>query len=111
MSADLTYLKNITNDDPQLIREMIEIFAKQVEEYTKEIKEIYKGARWNDLSRLAHKVKSSLAIMGMNDLSNRMKELELLAGEERDQDRYHEYIDEFVRESNEAVKELIKKEL
>jgi len=111
MSADLTYLKNITNDDQQLIREMIDIFARQVKEYTREIKEIYQDARWKDLSKLAHKVKASLAIMGMSELSNRMKELEILAGEGREQERYHEFIDQFIRESNKAVKELINREL
>ena len=110
MITDLTYLKNITNDDPHLIREMINIFTRQIEEYTLEIREIYQDARWMDLSRLAHKAKSSLAIMGMNELSARMKELELLAGEGKEPGRYHEYIERFIRESNQAVKELKKKE-
>jgi HPt (histidine-containing phosphotransfer) domain-containing protein len=111
MSVDLTYLKNITNDDPELIREMIDIFVRQIKEYTREIKEICKDGRWKDLSRLAHKVRSSLAIMGLSDLSSRMKELEILAGEGREQERYHEYVNQFVSESNQAVKELLRKEL
>ena len=110
MITDLTYLKNITNDDPHLIREMINIFVRQIEEYTHDIREIYQDARWVDLSRLAHKAKSSLAIMGMNELSDRMKELELLAGEGREPGCYLEYIDRFIRESNQAVKELKIKE-
>jgi HPt (histidine-containing phosphotransfer) domain-containing protein len=110
MLTDLTYLKNITNDDQHLIREMINIFVKQIEEYTHDIREIYQDARWMDLSRLAHKVKSSLSIMGMNELSDRMKELEMLAGEGKEPGRYHEYVDQFIRESNQAVKELKKKE-
>jgi HPt (histidine-containing phosphotransfer) domain-containing protein len=111
MIADLTYLKEITNGDQQIIREMIDIFARQVEEYTREIQDIYHEARWKDLSKLAHKAKSSLAIMGMSELANRMKELELLAGEGKEPGRYHEYIKRFVSEANQAVKELVNGEV
>ena len=106
MIADLTYLKNMTDDDPKLIREMIEIFTRQVDEYSFEFQSLYNKKKWTDLSRLAHKVKSSLAIMGMNDLSDKMKELEVLAEKEKDINRYQAIIQQFIIESKKAVKEL-----
>jgi len=106
MITDLTYLKNMTDGDTVLIREMIDIFAKQVMEYTDQMKDLYQQSDWPGLSRLAHKAKSSLAIMGMKDMAGKMKELEILAREGKEVDQYSRYIAEFIDECQAAVDEL-----
>jgi len=106
MITDLTYLKSMTDGDTTLIREMIDIFAKQVIEYTEQMKDLYEHSNWIELSRLAHKAKSSLAIMGMKAMSGKMKELEILANEGKQVNKYSQYIDEFIHECHAAVEEL-----
>jgi len=96
----------MTDGDSILIKEMIDIFAKQVIEYTGQMKDLYEHSNWHELSRLAHKAKSSLAIMGMKEMSGKMKELEILARDGKQVNRYPQYIDEFINECHAAVEEL-----
>jgi HPt (histidine-containing phosphotransfer) domain-containing protein len=58
------------------------------------------------LGMLAHKAKSSVAIMGMSDLATILKTLELQAKEGKEIEKYQSYIDRFKNDTTEAVKEL-----
>lgn len=101
----------MTDGNVELIREMIDIFTQQVKEYSMQMTDLLRRSEWTELSRLAHKAKTSLAIMGMKDLSDKMKELETLARDGNEVDSYSDYIDNFIRECKEAVNELNKSEL
>lgn len=106
MITDLTYLKNMTDENPELIQEMINIFTGQIDEYIGEMNSLYGLKNWNGLSRLAHKAKSSVAIMGMANLAEMLKEFELNAKDQLHIDKYPEYIHRFTVDCNTACKEL-----
>lgn len=106
MRTDLNYLKTMSNGDPALIREMIEIFNKQVYELSKEMQDLLEKKDYESLGKVAHKAKTSVAIMGMNDLSRELKELELNAKDQKNTDSYQESVENFRIETEEAVKEL-----
>jgi len=106
MITDLTYLKNMTEGNAELIQEMIDIFTVQVKEYTKNMKEFYQRKNWTELSRLAHKAKSSVAIMGMDDLAEMLKKFEMLAMDKKDVEKYPEYIKRFIEDCARACEEL-----
>ena len=55
---------------------------------------------------IAHKAKSSVAIMGMEKQSNDLKTLELLAKEEKDTEKYLQIIQTFEEDCKKAVEEL-----
>jgi len=105
--TDLTYLYSMTGDDPKLINEMIELFIDQVKETGDELDEAYKGKNYDRVGKLAHKAKSSVQIMGMNDLSKKLAELEFLANEARNINEYPSYIEYFNEECRQAIEELI----
>lgn len=106
MVTDLTYLKKMTDGDPKVIKEMIDLFTGQIKEYIEQMNKYHKAGEWDSLANVAHKAKSSVAIMGMNDLANTLKELELLALEAKEVDKYQGYLDDFVSTCNIAMKEL-----
>lgn len=106
MVTDLTYLKKMTDGNPDVIREMIELFAAQIEEYTEEMKKCLDAKEWCNLANVSHKAKSSVAIMGMDELAVKLKELELLALDEKEVEKYPEYVDHFITASETALKEL-----
>ena len=106
MITNLTYLKNMTDGNPVLIQEMINIFIGQVDEYIGEMNNLYGMQNWNGLSRLAHKAKSSVAIMGMTNLVEMLKEFELNAKDHLHIDKYPEYIHRFTVDCNTACEEL-----
>lgn len=96
----------MTDSNPDLMQELIDIFTSQAEEYIQEMQDAYARSDWQSLSRIAHKAKSSVAIMGMNELSEMLKDFEILARDQKNVNKYSEYIDKFTREINQACKEL-----
>ena len=85
---------------------MIDIFKDQVKEFTEGLETHYEKKEFEQLGKLAHKAKSSISIMGLNELATDLKTLELLAKAGKDQDKYQQIIDKFKFETLEAVNEL-----
>jgi HPt (histidine-containing phosphotransfer) domain-containing protein len=106
MRTDLSYLETMTEGDKGLIRELIGIFSTQVKEYSMLMNKYLGEQNWGELGKMAHKAKSTVAIMGMKKLSEKLKQLEVLAGKEEKTDSYADIVDHFTRECQEAVTEL-----
>lgn len=106
MITDLTYLKSMSNDDSNFISEMVDIFKKQIKEYSIDMPELLAKSDYENLSKMAHKAKSSVAIMGMVKEAELLKSLELNAKDEIEIDSYAEIIDTFIKNSAKAITEL-----
>lgn len=106
MITDLYYLKTMSGDDPVFIREMIGLFREQIAEYRVQMPEMLRNKEYSSLSKMAHKAKSSVAVMGMNQVAELLKELEILAGEAKEVERYDSMVDEFLTQSQLAIEEL-----
>ncbi len=106
MITDMNYLQTMSGGDHDLINEMINIFKVQVNEFSQDFHKHLEQENYIDLGKLAHKAKSSVAIMGMNDLSKKLKELELLTKNGKKTEKYQEYIEYFNAECKLALKEL-----
>lgn len=96
----------MTEGDKGLIREMIGIFSTQVTEYGLLMNRYLKEGNWSELGKMAHKAKSTVAIMGMKALSERLKLLEVLAVKGENQESYAGIVDHFTSECEEALREL-----
>jgi HPt (histidine-containing phosphotransfer) domain-containing protein len=96
----------MSGDSVELIVEMIGIFEVQVKEIQVEMQQNLDNKNYDALGKLAHKAKSSVAIMGMDTMSKKLKELELLTKNNDKIEKYQDYIDLFIIECDEAVKEL-----
>jgi len=106
MIINLDYLRTLSGGDAKFIREMVAIFKEQIAEYAEEMPKLLERADYDNLSKLAHKAKSSVAIMGMTGEADSLAELELLAREGKDSDLYVEYVNRFVATCQVALKEL-----
>ncbi len=104
--VDLTYLKEMADGESSIIKEMIDIFKSQVDEFINEMRELESSKDWMNLSKVAHKAKSSVAIMGMNILADELKTLELLAKKGENAGEYPKYIAKFEEQCKLAVEEL-----
>jgi len=71
-----------------LIKEMIAIFNDQVEEFSRDMDNHLTKKEYELLGKLAHKAKSSISIMGLNDLAKELKRLENLAKEGKEINQY-----------------------
>ncbi len=82
--VDLTYLEGIADGDTSIIKELVEIFLDQMPEFTDGFDQYLKEKDWLKIAAIAHKAKSSVVSMGMQELGNiDLKNLELLAKQMR----------------------------
>ena len=100
------YLDSVSGGDNDIIREIVVMFGEQVVETENQMKMLLAEKNYNALGLLAHKAKSSVAIMGMSDLAAMLKTFELQAKEGIETEKYESYINRFVLETGEAMKEL-----
>jgi HPt (histidine-containing phosphotransfer) domain-containing protein len=106
MKTDLTYLKNMSAGNKDLVLEMIGIFKNQVLEFTTDMENLLNKKEYEKLGKLAHKAKSSISIMGLNELASELKTFENLAKAGVDIEKYPIFINKFKEETNEAISEL-----
>lgn len=100
------YLDSVSGGDPEIIRELVSIFRDQVKETFLTMKTLNEQKDYTQLALLAHKVKSSVAIMGMDDLAGLLKTFEIKARESKDTDLYLSYIERFKNDTDSAIVEL-----
>jgi HPt (histidine-containing phosphotransfer) domain-containing protein len=104
---DLTYLNEMSQGDNDLIIEMIEIFCEQVPELIDEFEDYLVAYNYDGIAATAHKAKSSVAVVGLNELAALLKELEVNARNQTNKNDYSRYIEEFKNVSKNAAAELI----
>ena len=77
---NLGYLESITDGDNELIKELVSIFIEQVPEFNVGFEDGLNKKDWGQIAAIAHKAKSSVMSMGMEELGNKdLKNLELIA--------------------------------
>jgi len=106
MRTNLDYIKSMSGDSPELILELIDIFNEQVIEFAKTMQDNLNNKDYDALERIAHKAKSTVAIMGMTDLASSLKDLEIKAKNLEDIDTFQKLVDYFKEEIQEASNEL-----
>ncbi|NBC83163.1 MAG: hypothetical protein GVY19_07250 [Bacteroidetes bacterium] len=106
MSVELTYLKEMSGGNKELALEMIDIFISQVKEFSVSMQEHYDNQKFENLGKLAHKAKSSISIMGLEDLAKDLKRLELMAKEGKQVEEYPVIMEKFNVQTSEAIDEL-----
>ncbi len=105
-TVNVTYLEEVCGDSKEIIKEMVDIFIEQIPGFCSEMHSLYNDEKYHDLGLLAHKAKSSVAIMGMESLAVQLKEFELIAKSGEKTEQYSTYIDKFCTETDKAIKEL-----
>ena len=104
--TNLTYLRNITGGDKESIREIILLFVEQVPEFIGNMKKHLEEKNYIELGREAHKAKSSVMILGMEDLGHDLKALQLATINGTREDTYAQHFKRFENECQLAVAEL-----
>ncbi len=77
---NLSYLESIAEGDRDIIHQLVTIFLDQIPEFTEGFDKNFSEKNWRQIAAIAHKAKSSVLSMGMEDLGNQdLKNLELIA--------------------------------
>jgi len=104
--ADLTYLESMSMGSNDLIIEMIQLFVEQIPEFTEGLTAHLQNGDYTALGALAHKAKSSVAVMGMESLATDLKTLELSAKAGKDPELYPVLVSRFIEQVNVTGAEL-----
>ncbi|HEX2920880.1 MAG TPA: Hpt domain-containing protein [Bacteroidales bacterium] len=100
------YLDSVSGGDPLIIKDLVDIFRDQVAETIETMRDLNNKGDFPQLALLAHKIKSSVSIMGMNDLAIMLKTFELKARESEDPGSYNSYIQRLESDCASAIIEL-----
>jgi PAS domain S-box-containing protein len=103
---DLSYLRKVSNNDAEFVREMITALLKSLPESIEEIRVYTKEKNWNSLARTLHKIKPSLSMMGIPSLKNKAVELEELCRTKKEIKTLPDSITSFVNQMKHAISEL-----
>ena len=104
--TDLNYLRTITEGDSVAMREIINMFIEQVPEFIGNLNKYLKEEKYAELGKEAHKAKSSVMIMGMDDLGHDLKALQLATISRIRKENYAQQVSRFETECLAAVEEL-----
>ncbi len=103
---DLSYLKTTTGNDQNVIKELISLFVKQLPEFNREIVNSFAAKDWKALREAAHKAKNSFEIMGVKKQAEELKQIELLALENKDSNEFSSLITNFLNTCQIVSKEI-----
>jgi len=78
---DLSYLNQVFQGNQQMINQIISLFIKQVPDYIHQMNDCVVKCQFDLLHPLAHKAKSSIAMLGLKSLENTVLEIEKLSKE------------------------------
>lgn len=68
VNFDLAYLRSVSNNDQEFIKEMIQTFVQSVPQVLREMEVAVSTEKWEQLSRLAHQIKPTFSLLGMDSL-------------------------------------------
>jgi CheY-like chemotaxis protein len=103
---DLTYIKSIGEGDSDFQNELIDIFKKQIPILINQLTEALNSKNYKRLGEIAHKAKSSVAMLGINVLKQDMETLENNVKTEINTDKYTSIVNRFIKISEEVLIEI-----
>jgi CheY-like chemotaxis protein len=79
--VDLSYLKGFSNGDNEFVVVTVRAFLNQMPVYIDKIKKLYEEKKWDELKFTAHRVKSSVGLLGIKELEKITKSIEEYTGD------------------------------
>ena len=73
---DLTYLQDVFHGNDVMVQQIVQLFLEQAPEFSRSMQTCVREMRWSDLHPIAHKLKSSVNMLGMTGLAPIVLEIE-----------------------------------
>jgi len=105
INYDLSYLKELCNNDEAFIKEMVTTFVSTTPKVLTQIEESLAINDYQQISKIAHKLKPSVSFMGINKVQQSVIQIESIKGDPLPE-RYSQLIRQFVGDIRKAVTDL-----
>lgn len=76
---DLTYLNQVFHGNETMVQEIVQLFLSQAPQFGRDMTACIRQSRWADLHPLAHKLKSSIGMLGMAGLMPIVQDIERIS--------------------------------
>jgi PAS domain S-box-containing protein len=103
---NLDYLKHVSGNNEEFIREMIQTFVTSLPQTTEEMTSAVSKQDWDTLSRLAHQIKPSFTLMGLDRLRDKVAQIEEYSRTRTELHALPDRVAEFMQYCHSAVEEL-----
>ena len=103
---DPTHLDSVTDGDEKFKQELISVFVQQMPTLLVGLEKALQDKDYKRLSAIAHKTKSSVALMGIESLRADMAELEQKAKVGEDEECYKQIVTNFIEVSTDVLAEI-----
>lgn len=104
--TDLSYLKEISGSDQDFIKEIIELFIKQMPDSIETMREALANNDPVTIGETAHKAKPSAIYVGNKKLEQNLRTLQELKNENQVKDDTAKLIEQVAEDSNKIIEEL-----
>lgn len=89
---DLTYLNQVFHGNESMVQEIVQLFLSQAPQFGQDMNACIRQARWSHLHPLAHKLKSSVNMLGMVGLVPLVLDIERISKFEEEPSRLPELV-------------------
>ena len=103
---NLTYLKEVVENNESSVRSIIDLFVKQMPEEILLIEKAIEEQDYNAIKGVSHKLKSSVTILGVEELLKVLNALEENAAEQKDLSEIQELFLQLRELSNKVLEEI-----
>lgn len=108
---NLDYLRTVSGNNEDFIREMVLTFTQTIPPVLDEMKVALDGKDWERLARMAHQIKPSFTLMGLNPLRTSILFIEENSRYSTKLDELPDVVSDFVRQCRVILPELAKEAL
>lgn len=108
---NLDYLRSVSGNNEDFIREMVLTFTQTIPPVLDEMKIALAGKDWERLARMAHQIKPSFTLMGLNPLRSSILFIEENSKYSTKLDELPDVVSDFVRQCKVILPELAKEAL
>lgn len=91
-NIDLTYLREVASGNTEFMIEMIDIFMEQTPIFVDDLTKAIDAKDWQKIAEISHKIKPTLAFIGVDSGRTVMEEIEKDARSEKN---YEEIVEKF----------------
>ena len=103
---DLSYMDLMSDGDPEMKKVMLDMLLSELPEEVASLKVLFQDNNIEDLGKLSHKMKSTLAFVGNPEMTEANKELELVCKQHTELDKIPELINTIDASFQKVIVEL-----
>ena len=105
---DLAYLRSVSDNNHEFLQEMIQTFVQTMPSLLNEMNHALSEKNWKKLSRLAHQIKPSFGLLGMDALRKTVSYIEEHAEQKTNLEDVGRTTTEFIKDCSAVIKALNK---